>query len=111
MVIATHLIKIKGSVDKDKWTEETLREYIQKKIADEICPSFHAETELFSIKDNDAEAWVYISAFPSEIGEDVIKKWLCDHIKEDGITVKDFEIVVVVDLTNPGKKDFFVNLR
>ncbi len=100
MAIATHLIKIKGSLDIEKWTEEKIKKYIDKKIKEEIESLYHADLELLRVKDKDVEVWVYISALLSEATEHIIKKWLKDHIIEDGIAVKDFEIVEVVNLLN-----------
>ncbi len=100
MAIATHLIKIKGSLDIEKWTEEKIKKYIDKKIKDETESYYHASMELLRVKDNDVEVWVYISALPSEATEDIIKKWLKDHIRKDGVTVKDFEVVEVANLLN-----------
>lgn len=100
MAIATHLIKIKGSLDIEKWTEEKIKKYIDKKIKEEIESLYHADLELLRVKDNDVEIWVYISALLSEATEYIIKKWLNDHIIEDGVAVKDFEILEVVNLLN-----------
>jgi DNA-directed RNA polymerase beta' subunit len=100
VAIATHLIKIKGSLDIEKWTEEKIKKYIDKKLKDEIESLYHADLELLRVKDNDVEVWVYISALPSEATEYMIKKWLNDHIREDSVAVKDVEIVEVVNLLN-----------
>jgi len=54
MVIATHLIKIKGDFDVQKWTEKKLEEYVKQKIK-EIDPSFHTDLELFQIQDSNIE--------------------------------------------------------
>ncbi len=111
MSVATHLIKIKGSIDTEKWTGETLKKYVKKKITDEVEPSFHTSLELFRLKDNDIEVWVYVSALPSEVKEDIVKEWMDNHIKEDGITTNDFEIINVANFLNSDKKNFFVILR
>ncbi|MEA2097959.1 MAG: hypothetical protein U9P70_02700 [Patescibacteria group bacterium] len=92
MAFATHLIKIKGSFDVQKWTKEKLRKYIDEKISTEIYSFYHAEIELFQIKKNNIEIWVYISAFPSEATNRIIEKWIEDHIKEDGIETKEFKV-------------------
>ena len=106
MQIATHLIKIKGLIDINKWTEETLKEYVKTKLK-EIDSSFHADLELFSLKDIDVDVWIYISALPWVEDEETIKSWLDSHIKEGGIKIQDFEIINLVD----PKKNFFVCLQ
>jgi len=55
------LIKIKGTFDDDKWTEKTLRNFIDNKIKDEIESIYHPDLELFQVKDGTIEVWVYIS--------------------------------------------------
>lgn len=104
MVIATHLIKVKGTFDPNIWTEEKLREYVNKKIK-EIDPSFHTDLELFRVQDSDIEVWVYISAFPSEVSDFIVEVWIKAHLKEEGITVKGSEINVIVDVTEALKSD------
>lgn len=111
MPIATHLIKIRCHIDTEKWTEETLKEYVKKKIINEIDPSFHTSLELFSIKDDDAKIWVYISALPSEVKEDIVKEWLDNNVKEDNITVKEFEIVDTTNMLDADGEKFFVYLQ
>ncbi len=96
MPIATHLIKIKGKIGH--WSDDDIKKYIDEKIMNKIDSSFHATLEKFEVKDNHAEVWVYIHAFPSEISHDVIEKWLKDHIKEADISVTGFEIVEVANL-------------
>jgi len=99
MPIATHLIKVKGEMGQ--WSDDDLKEYVDEKIVNEIDMSFHATLEKFEVNDNHAEVWVYIHAFPSEISHDVIEKWLKDHIKEAGISLRGFEIVEVANLLLP----------
>jgi hypothetical protein len=42
MVIATHQINIKGSVDKNIWNDEKkIKYYVEDKIQNEIDDSFH----------------------------------------------------------------------
>lgn len=101
MAFATHLIKIEGSFDVQKWTEEKLREYVNEKISTEICSFYHTEIELFQIKDNNVEIWVYISALPSEATNEIIEKWIKDHIKEDGIKIKEFKVKGIINPLDP----------
>jgi len=108
MHIATHLIKIKGKIDKHIWTEEKLRNYVNSKIDDEIVCFYHTDLELFGIENEVINVWVFVSASPSNVSRDIIGKWLSDHIKEEGITVTSFEIEKRFDLTCP--KDIFVTL-
>lgn len=98
MIIATHLIKIKGTFDKNIWgheeemLNETLKEYVKTKIKFEIDNCYHADLELFKITDNKIEIWVFIKAIQSCLPKDIIEKWLNDHINEEGIMATDFEI-------------------
>jgi hypothetical protein len=98
MVIATHLIKVKGNFDPKKWTEKKLEKYVKQKIK-EIEPSFHADLELLQIQGNNIEVWVYISALPSEVSDKIVDGWIKAHLKEEGIETKEFEIKVIVDVT------------
>ena len=104
MVIATHLIKIKGDFDVQKWTEKKLEEYVKQKIK-EIDPSFHTDLELFQIQDSNIEVWVYISAFPSEVSDKIVGDWIKAHLKEEGIETKEFEIEVIFNITESLKAD------
>lgn len=104
MAIATHLIKIKGRFDVQKWTEEKLRKYVNEKISKEIYSFFHAETELFQIQKGSIEVWVYVSALPSEAK--LIEKWIDDHIKEDGIEVGKFEVEEIMSKIDPYNQKF-----
>lgn len=92
MTIATHLIKIKGEFDEN-WNEEKLRTFVKTKIMTEIDEYFHTDLELFQIKDNIIDVWVYLKALieDSEL-ENITAKWLKNHIKEEGITIKNLEI-------------------
>lgn len=93
MAIATHLIKIKGTFDNNKWTEEKLRNFVNDKINDEIESIYHPDLELFQVKERSIEVWVYISdSIPLELLEKNVRDWLKNHIKEDGITVDNIEI-------------------
>jgi hypothetical protein len=108
MHIATHLIKIKGKINRNIWTEDKLGEYIRSKIDDNITSFYRADLELFGIEDDVVNVWVFVSALPSEVSRDIIDKWLNDHIKEEGITVTEFEIEDLFDLVHP--KETFVAL-
>lgn len=98
MVVATHLIKIKGIFNKNIWgheekmLNETLKEYVKTKIKFEIDSYYHADLELFEINDDKIEVWVFINALPSSVSRDIIEKWLNDHVNEEGIVATDFEI-------------------
>jgi hypothetical protein len=93
MVFATHLIKVKGIFDDNKWTEEQLRCLVCDKIKDDIESIYHPDLELFQIKDRSIEVWAYISDFaPLELLEKNVRDWLKNHIKEDGLTVENIEI-------------------
>ncbi len=93
MTKATHLIKIKGTFDNNKWTEEQLRNYVDNKIKSDIIESFnHPDLELFQIKDTLIEVWVYISNFSPELSEQNVRDWLKNHIKEEGITIDNVEV-------------------
>lgn len=98
MTVATHLIKIKGTFDKNIWghgekvLNETLKEYIKTKIKNEIFSSYHADLELFKIDDDKIEVWVYINSPPLSTLKDMIEKWIHDHINEEGIVATDIEV-------------------
>lgn len=100
MVIATHIIKIRGTLDKNIWTDENnTKEYVKDKIRNDIDPSFHTDLELFKIDGDEIDVWVYIHAFPSEVTMEICEKWIKDHIKEEGISVDRFEFEKIFDLT------------
>lgn len=91
MAIATHIIKIKGKVEEGKKREEELKSYVLGKINSEIDSMFHPDLELFSVgEDGTTDVWVYVSN--SYVTDDIVDKWLKDHITEDGIEIKGFEI-------------------
>ena len=99
MTIATHVVKIKGTFDEKIWNEKKLEEYVDSKIENEIQESFNTDLELFNVTDNKIEVWILISAFPSEVKEDIIGKWIQDHIVEEGLKIDDFEFRKLVDVT------------
>lgn len=93
MAIATHLIKIKGTFDDKKWTDEQLRNFVNGKIKYEIESIYHPDLELFRVKDRSIEVWVYISdSAPLKLLEETVRDWLKSHIKEKGLTVDNLEI-------------------
>jgi len=87
--IAIALIKIKGTYDKTKWSEKKLREYVKDKIMKEIDDVYHTDLELFKAENGNIKIWVFIA---TQAEEWVVKKWLTEHIKEEGLKVKSFEI-------------------
>lgn len=111
--IATHLIKIKGTFDKKIWgyekeiLNEKLKEYVNKKIKEEIDRIYHTDLELFQINDNMIDVWVYLRAYPYDISKDIIEKWLKNHIKDEGITIIDFNFEEITNLCS-SEKGFFV---
>jgi hypothetical protein len=100
MVLATHLIKVKGTFDPCKWTEEKLREFVKQKIL-KLDPSFHTRVELFQIQGNDIDVWIHIFGYPSEVSEFIIAVWIGAYLKEDGIEVKKFKFKLLWDATKP----------
>lgn len=101
MYIATHLIKIKGKIDKNVWTKETLKDYVKSKIDRDIQSFYHTDLELFGIDGDVVDVWVFVSTLSSNVSKDIICKWLDNHIKEDGITVTCLEIEEIFDLSHP----------
>ena len=116
MPIATHLIKIKGTFDKNIWgydvelLNEILKEFVKTKIKLEIDSYYHADLELFKLDDNKINVWVFINALPSNVSKYIIGKWLEDHINEEGIKVTDFEIEERNNLYS-SENNFFVVLQ
>jgi hypothetical protein len=109
MAIATHLIKIKGSFNEKEWTEEKIRNLVERKIQQEVERFYYPDLELFQVTNNNIEVWVFVSAFPSEVTNEIIEKWLQDHVKEEGIEVKDFEIKEMISFSNfNDKPEFFI---
>lgn len=103
MNITTHLIKIKGKFDKSTLTEEDIEKYVRSKMCGDIKSFYHADLELFGIDDDIINVWVFVSALSSEVTRDIIDKWLRNHIKEEGITITDFEIEERFNLLHPEK--------
>lgn len=98
MLVATHLIKIKGTFNKNIWgydeekLNDILKEYVKTKIKFEIDSCYHADLELFKIDDDKIEVWVFINALSSCVSKDIIEKWLNNHINDEGIISTDVEI-------------------
>lgn len=113
VVVATYLIKVKGEFDK-RWSEKELREYIKEKIKKEIDDYYHPDLELLKIKGNEIEVWVYISAlFGIEDIERYAKRWLKNHIKEKGLSVKGIEVEQIIrleDLFDERKPKYIIHL-
>ena len=111
MVTATHIVKVRGMFDRNIWDENKLRKFVRKKIICDLDGCFHAHLELFKISDNKIDVWIFIFALPSEVERDIIDKWIKDHIKEEGITVENFEFDMLTNITEHGWKDKpFVNI-
>jgi len=131
MSVPTHLVKVYGTFDPEKWTEEMLKKYVGKKIEvketigfvtdfpsegknevveDGIYITFHPDLELFQIEKNTIRVWVFVTGYPSEVTNEVVKKWLSNNIKDDGLKVESFEIEEMAKLWDVGKKskNFFV---
>lgn len=118
MVVATHVIKVRGTFDRDIWNEDKLRKYVRRKIICDMDDSFHTHLELFKIDRDNGDGnkgrvyvWVYIYALPSEVDRKVIKKWIDEHIIEEGLAVEEFEFNMMVDTTKNGWKErSFINM-
>ena len=91
MNVATHIIKIKGSIKDGKKKEKELKDYVKDKIYTEIDSIYHADLELFRADEDDTvEVWVYVSSFC--VTRDIVDQWLKDHIKEEGTEITSIEI-------------------
>ena len=99
MPIATHIIKIKGTFDEKIWNEKKIEDYVDYKIENDIDETFSTDLELYNITGNNIEIWVLIFAYPSEVSDDIIDKWIKSHIKEEGLKVDSFTFEVLVDIT------------
>ncbi|MFO7966493.1 MAG: hypothetical protein R6U44_02720 [Archaeoglobaceae archaeon] len=96
MSLATHLIKVKGEFSSE-WTEEKLKEYIDRKINVEIDDYYSAQIELLDIRDSTIEVWVFVSALMGTAYlKEMVDKWLQGHVGDEGITVKSSEIVEIL---------------
>lgn len=109
MVVATHVVKVRGTFDRNVWNDEKLKKYVRRKIICEIEDSFHTHLELFKIDRKDGggdkgrvDVWVYLYALPSEVDRKVVEKWIDEHIIEEGLTVEEFEFSIMVDTTENG---------
>jgi hypothetical protein len=99
MSIATHVIKVKGTFDEKIWNEKKLEEYVDLKIENEINESFDTDLELYNVSGNKIEIWILLFGYPSEVKNEVIDKWINDHIVEEGLKVESFEFEKLVDIT------------
>lgn len=104
MPVATHLVKIKGSFDEKIWNKKKIEDYVDYKIENEMDETFSTDLELYDIIDNNIEIWVLMFAYPSEVDNRIIDKWIKDHIKEEGLKVDSFEFEMLVDVTKFGWK-------
>jgi hypothetical protein len=118
MVVATHIVKVRGTFDRYIWNENKLKKYVRRKIICEIDDSFHTHLELFKIDNDDdschkgrVDIWVYLYALPSEVDRKAIEKWIDDHIIEEGLVVEEFEFNMMTDTTENGWKERpFINM-
>jgi len=115
MAVATHVVKVRGTFDRNIWDGNKLRKYVRKKIICDMDSSFHTHLELFNVNGggdkSKIEVWVHIHAYPSEVTKGTIEIWMGDHIREYGLTVEEFEFEMMVDITEYGWKDIpFTNM-
>lgn len=106
MHVATHMITILGTFDR-RWTEESLKEYVRKKIQNDIFSTFHASLEEFNARYPDVKVSVYISCLPSEVSRKIINKWFKDHPPEPGLRVTWFGIDEINSLFDKNKMSEF----
>ena len=99
MSVVTHVVKIKGAFDEKIWDEKKIEDYVDYKIENEINETFNTDLELYNITGNNIEIWVFIFAYPSEVDNGIIDKWIKNHIKEEGLKVDSFEFEKLVDIT------------
>lgn len=92
MPVATHVIKVKAEFNEN-WDEEKLEKLVKTKIGNEIDDFFSPESELFHVGNNVIDIWILIE-FCGDLLliKDISNKWLKDHIKEEGITIKNLEV-------------------
>jgi hypothetical protein len=96
MPFATHLIKVRGNFSPE-WTEDRLREYVNRKIKEEIDDYFSTQIELFEINNNVIDVWVFISALiETNRIKEMVDKWLREHVKEEGLTVENYEVIEIL---------------
>lgn len=103
MHIATHLINVKGTFDRNIWTMESLKRYVNKKIKSNIFETFHTDIESFNVTKNNIDVSVYISCLPSEVKKSIVSKWLKENIIENGIRVTWFNIEEINCFFEPNK--------
>ncbi len=116
MVIATHIIKVRGSFNRNLWNQDTITKYVRKKIISNIDDIYHTNLELLKIdypneNNGKIEVWVYIHGYPSQVDKDLINVWLDKNIIEEGLIIEDFEFEMIVDITKSDwKSKPFINL-
>ncbi len=91
-IVATHLVTVKGTFDKNIWSENTLLGYINKKIKNNIFSTFHTSSDWVKINKNNVDVSVYISCYPSEVNKKIVLEWVKDNITEAGLKVTWFGI-------------------
>ncbi|MCK4781369.1 hypothetical protein KAS79_00375 [Candidatus Parcubacteria bacterium] len=94
---ATHLIKVELKFDKNKWTEKSLKEFVDKKM-EGINPLCFPDLDLFRVKDDTLNVCLFISflAGVKTTGK-LAKEWLEGHIKEQGIKIEKIEVKAMMD--------------
>lgn len=92
MPVATHVIKVKAEFNEN-WDEEKLEKLVKSKIENEIDDFFSPESELLNVEYNKIDVWILIE-FCGDLSliKDISNKWLKDHIKEEGIFIKNLEV-------------------
>lgn len=101
MIFATHLIKIHGSINQFIWPEKKLKNFVDRKIRNDIFVTFHAELKSFKLEGEKVEILVYVSALPSEVTVKVVDEWLKDNTIRRGLRVENFEIEIIASKIDP----------
>jgi len=101
MVLATHIIKIYGAISQFIWPEKKLKNYVDKKIKNDIFVTFHAKLKSFKLEEEKVEILVYVSALPSEVTAKVVDEWLKDNTRRKGLRVENFEIEIIASKIDP----------
>ncbi|MFA6097888.1 MAG: hypothetical protein WC788_09795 [Candidatus Paceibacterota bacterium] len=101
MIFATHIIKIHGAINQFIWPEKKLRNYVDKKVKNDIFVTFHARLKSFRLEEEKVEVRVYLSALPSEVTAKVVDEWLKDNTIRRGLGVENFEIEIIASKIDP----------
>jgi len=109
MTIATHITRVNGKFDKNIWNKESLKKYVKNKIF-EIEDVLHPDLELFDVKDDNVEVWIYLSALPSEVSQKIVDKWAKEHITEEGLSVTSISIEMIFDKTKHYQNEDFMKV-